>query len=101
MVDHAATWVELQAWIAEEPNRGRGQILQKMAELAKQHTIPEDELERAMRLVSPRIMDLLLNRMPELAQLVASMQDPQDQVGEESAPSTGSPETVRPSMAAV
>lgn len=66
MIDYAAAWTELAAWIAEESNRGRQPTLVKMAELCAKHTVPEDDLERALRLVHPRVMEVLFNRVPLL-----------------------------------
>lgn len=97
MIDYAAAWTELGAWIAEEPNRGRLAILQQMAELAAKHQVPEDELDRALRLVAPRLQELLLNRLPELAKLL-TQEDVDHEVGEGSA--VRRPEAVRPSIAA-
>jgi hypothetical protein len=99
VVDHGAAWTELAAWIAEEPNRGRAATLQKMAELASKHTVPEDELERALRLVGPRIQDLLFNRMGQLAQLLVPHEESETtEVAEVSA--ARRPESVRHSIAA-
>lgn len=73
MIDHAAAWTELQAWVAAEPNRGRQQTLVKMAELAAKHSVEEDELDRALRLVAPRMQDLLFNRGAALVALLTEV----------------------------
>lgn len=96
MIDHASAWTDLAAWIAEEPNRGRAQVLQRMAELAKLHTVEEDDLERALRLVGPRMQELLFNRVPALAAALAHLEE-STAVPEGSA--VRRPEAVRRSMA--
>ena len=85
MVDYAAAWDDLAAWIAEEPNRGRQAVLVKMAELTIEHRVDEDELDRALRLVAPRLTDLLFNRVGDLTRLLTPQEDETLEVGEASA----------------
>jgi hypothetical protein len=92
VIDHGSAWTELAAWVAEEPNRGRQATLAKMAELAQAHTVPEDELERALRLAWPQLVEVLFNRVPQLMELMRA----QDGAG---SPERGS-EADRHSMAA-
>jgi hypothetical protein len=101
VIDYATAWAKLGAWVAEEPNRGRAALLQRMAELTEECRVEDDELERALRLVAPQFADVLFNRIGELSQLVREQGEGEqaEQVGEGSAPS-GSPEAVRPSIAA-
>jgi hypothetical protein len=96
-VDHAAAWAEFQAWIAEEPNRGRQAALVKMAELVQKHTVPEDELDRALRLIAPRMTDLLFNRIGDLTRLLTQQEAETEEVAEGSGASR--PEGVHRSMA--
>lgn len=100
MFDAAAAWTELGAWVAEEPNRGRQATLVKMAELAASHTVQEDELERALRLVGPRMADMLFNRDRGLQAFLAALAHEETEttaVGEGSAERR--PEAVPHSMA--
>lgn len=64
MIDHAVLVTELRGRIAAKPNWGRQELLVLMAELEVEHTVPEDELDRALRLTMPAALDLLFNRMP-------------------------------------
>jgi hypothetical protein len=64
VIDFASCWVELGAWIAAEPNRGRQATLVKMAELAAKHTVTEDDVERVVRVYGPQLLDELANRLP-------------------------------------
>jgi hypothetical protein len=50
-VDYEAAWTELQAYAASKTSHGVTDLLVKMAELADEHRVPEDLLEKAARLV--------------------------------------------------
>jgi hypothetical protein len=50
-VDYEAAWTELQAYAASKTSHGRADLLVKMAEVADEHRIPEDLLEKAARIV--------------------------------------------------
>lgn len=49
-VDYESAWTEFQAFVASKTSHGRGDLLVKMAELAEEHQIPEDLLEKAARI---------------------------------------------------
>lgn len=50
-VDYEAALQELTTWIATaKPGYGRQELLVKMAELQERHRVPEDLLEKAVRL---------------------------------------------------
>jgi hypothetical protein len=99
VIDYAAAWTELAAWVAEEPNRGRQATLVKMAELSAEHTVAEDDLERALRLAAPRMTDLLFNRVGQLVDVLV----PREEETETTTVTEGSaerrPEAVGHSMA--
>lgn len=50
-VDYEAAWTELQAFAASKTSHGQTDLLVKMAQLAEEHRVPEDLLEKAARLV--------------------------------------------------
>lgn len=50
-VDYEAAWTQLQAYAASKTSHGQTDLLVKMAQLADEHRIPEDLLERAARIV--------------------------------------------------
>lgn len=50
-VDYEAAWTELLAYLASKTSHGRSDALVKAAELAEEHQVPEDLLEKAARLV--------------------------------------------------
>lgn len=54
-VDHEAAWTDLNAYVATKTSHGREDLLVKMAELAGEHQVPEDLLERAARIVGAPI----------------------------------------------
>lgn len=49
-VDYEAAWTELQAFAASKTSHGQTDLLVKMAQLADEHRVPEDLLEKAARL---------------------------------------------------
>lgn len=50
-VDYEAAYTELVAYLASKTSHGRSDALVKAAELAEEHQVPEDLLEKAARLV--------------------------------------------------
>jgi hypothetical protein len=50
-VDYEAAWTDLLAYLAGKTSHGRSDVLVKAAELAEEHQVPEDLLEKAARLV--------------------------------------------------
>jgi hypothetical protein len=50
-VDYEAAWTDLQTYAASKTSHGQTDLLVKMAELADEHRVPEDLLEKAARLV--------------------------------------------------
>lgn len=100
MIDYESAWTELLAWVAEEPNRGRAATLEKAAELCARHRVTEDELERAVRLLGPRVQDVLFNRTGARLTdaLLANHEESIQGVGEGSAERR--PELVHRSLAA-
>lgn len=87
MVDSAAVLLELRGRLAEKPSWGRQDLLVLIAELEVQHRVDEDELERALRLVQPTLMDTLFNRLPALARaaMVAPAPDDGEQIADRDA----------------
>jgi hypothetical protein len=62
--DWQTAWTELQGWIAaEKPGYGRQELLEKMAQLAKDEMVPEALVERAVRVHG---LPALLQFMPEI-----------------------------------
>ncbi|MGH2939444.1 MAG: hypothetical protein ACRDPE_15155 [Solirubrobacterales bacterium] len=55
-VDYEAAWTALQAYAASQTSHGQKDLLVKMAQLADEHRIPEDLLERAARIVGGPIL---------------------------------------------
>lgn len=50
-VDYEAAWTDLLAYAASKTSHGREDLLVKMANLADEHRVPEDLLERAARII--------------------------------------------------
>lgn len=50
-VDYEAAWTELVAYLASKTSHGRSDVLVRAAEIAEEHQVPEDLLEKAARLV--------------------------------------------------
>lgn len=50
-VDYEAAWTELLAYAANKTSHGRTDLMVKMAQLAEEHRIPEDLLEKAARIL--------------------------------------------------
>ncbi len=68
-----AVLVEFMARVCEKPAWGRQELLQVLSELRAKHRVPEDELDRALRLTMPQLLDLLFNRAPQLAEAVSAV----------------------------
>jgi hypothetical protein len=73
VVDSDALLIELRGRVAEKPSWGRHDLLVLMAELEGKHTVTEDELDRALRLTMPQMLDLLFNRAPQLAEAIRAV----------------------------
>lgn len=98
VVDHASVLVELRAVIAEKPNWRRQDLLVLFAQLEAQHRVEEDELDRALRLTMPQLLDLLFNRAPALVEAARHLSDDMAAGDATEGSHAG---VVRPSLAAV
>lgn len=49
-VDWAAAWMELARKIAEKPHHGTNDLLAEMTKISANHEVPEDLMQRALRL---------------------------------------------------
>ena len=100
MIDYASAWTELAAWIAAEPNRGRQQVLVKMAELSAKHTVDEEELERVMRVYGPQLLEELTHKIKPAGDPVGKEGPAATADGFKQVVPGGNAESVQPSIAA-
>ncbi|HTE59508.1 MAG TPA: hypothetical protein VK631_04105 [Solirubrobacteraceae bacterium] len=60
--DYERAWLRLGAYVAGRPNHRRQDLLVVMAEIVSGEEVPEDEFDRALRLVLPQLAEMLFNR---------------------------------------
>lgn len=93
--DAQAAWVRLGALVARQPNWGRQRLLSEMARIAEECMVPEDEMDRALRLVLPELADVIFNRAQS-----REPQVPDSPVADEESDWVGHTGQAPPSMAA-
>jgi hypothetical protein len=94
--DAQSAWVELGAYVASKPNHGRQDLLAAMARIAAEHSIPEEEFQRALRLTLPAFAELLFDRTAR----TRALGDPETDVSGGAGLSASLREPGRPTIAA-